>query len=140
MLPPPTPMPNSPAPILPCISRGMAYEGYIEMPGKMRGETRALRNASRGYAHRHGLPLDHAAMVPMLKNSKVINEIARQHGVSPDLPTAHTSDQPTTNNVPGVEKSTHADIWQHSTMHQEFNDLLHADTFARTRRSNQSQM
>ena len=64
--PPPTPMSNSPAPIPPRVSRELKYEGYVEMPGRTGGETRALRDASRDYAHRHGLPLDHAAIVSML--------------------------------------------------------------------------
>ena len=105
----------------------------MEMPGRTRGETRALRDASRDYAHRYGIPLDHAAiMVSMLAKGKAINDIVRQYGASkdsPDLPTAHASDMPTPNNVSDVEKSPHADIWRHS-MHQEFNGLLQASTFA----------
>ena len=65
------------------------------MPGRTRGGTHALRGVSREYAHRHGLPLDHAAMVSMLAKGESINEIVHQHGaskVSPDLPTAHASD------------------------------------------------
>ena len=82
------------------------------MPRKTRGETRALRNASREYAHRHGEPLDHAAMVSMLAKGEATNEIVREHGASedsPDLPTAHASVLPTPNNVSNVEKSPHAD-------------------------------
>ena len=55
-----------------------------------------------------------------------------QHGASkdsPDLPTAHASDLPTPNNVSDVEESPHADIWRHC-MHQEFDGLLEAGTFA----------
>ena len=63
--PPPIPMSNSPAPIPPRISRKLQYEGYVEMPGRVRGETRVLRDASREHAHRYGLPLGHAAMVFM---------------------------------------------------------------------------
>ena len=103
------------------------------MPGRTRGETCALRDASRDYAHRYGIPLDYVAMVSMPAKGEATNEIVRQHGaskVSPDLPTAHASDLPTPNNVPGVEKSPHADIWRHS-MHQEFDGLLQAGTFAR---------
>ena len=109
---------------------------YVPMPQSVpertRGETRALRDASREYAHRHGIPLDHAAMVSMLAKGEATNEIIRQHGASkdsPDLPTAHESDLPTPNNVSDVEKSSHADIWRHS-MHQGFNRLLQAGTFA----------
>ena len=102
------------------------------MPGRTHGETRALRDASRDYAHRHGVPLDHAAMVSMLAKGKATDEIFRQHGASkdtPDLPTAYASDLPTPNNVSDMEKSSHADIWRHS-MHQEFEGLLQAGTFA----------
>ena len=130
--PPPTRTSNSPAPIPPRVSRELEHEGYVEMPGRTRGETRALRNASRDYAHRHGIPLDHAAMVSMLEKDEATNEIVRQHGASkdsPDLPTVHASDLPTPNNVSDVEKSPHADIWRHS-MHQEFDGLLQASTFA----------
>ena len=71
-------------------------------------------------------------MVSMLTKGEATNEIARQHDASkdsPDLPTAHASDLPTPNNVSDVETSTHVDIWRHS-MHQEFNGLLQAGTFA----------
>ena len=98
----------------------------------MRGETRPLRDASRDNAHRYGIPLDHAAMVSMLAKGEATNEIVRQYSASkdsPDLPTAHASDLPTPNNVSDVEKSSHADIWRHS-MHQEFDGLLQAGTFA----------
>ena len=104
----------------------------MEMHGRTRGDTRALRDASREYAHRHGIPLDHAAMVSMLAKGEAANEIVRQHGASkdsPDLPTAHALDLTTPNNVSDVEKSPHADIWRHF-MHQEFNGLLQAGTFA----------
>ena len=65
----------------------------------------------------------------MLETSEAINEIVRQHGASPDLPTAHVSYLPISNNVPDVEKLPHADIWEHFT-HQEFNGLLQAGTYA----------
>ena len=104
----------------------------MEIPGRTRGETHALRDASRDNAHRYGIPLDHAAMVSMLAKGQATNEIVRQYGASkdsPDLPTTHASDLPTPNNVSDVEKSPHADIWRHS-MHQEFDGFLQAGTFA----------
>ena len=128
----PTRTSNSPAPISPRVSRKLEHDGYVETPGKTRGETRPLRDASRDNAHRYGIPLDHAAMVSMLAKGEATNEIVRQYGASkdsPDLPTAHASDLPTPNNVSDVEKSSHADIWRHS-MHQEFDGLLQAGTFA----------
>ena len=71
-------------------------------------------------------------MVSMRAKGEASNEIICQHGVfkdSPDLPTAHASDLPTPNNVSNVEKSPHADI-RRPSMHQEFNGLLQAGTFA----------
>ena len=130
--PPPTPTSNPLAPILPRVSRELEHEGCVEMPGRTRGETRALRDASREYAHHHGIILDHAAMVSMLAKGEATNEIVHQHGASKnssDLPSAHASDLPTPNNVPDVEKSSHADIWRHF-MHHKFNGLLQAGTFA----------
>ena len=111
--PQPTPMSNSPAPISPRVSRNLEYEGYVKMSGRTRGETRALRDASREYAHRHGLTSDNATMVSMLAKDESAKEIVRQHSASkdsPDLPTAHASDLYTPNNVYDVEKSPHADI------------------------------
>ena len=128
---PPTRTSNSPTPIPPRVNNNLEHEGYVEMPGRTRGETRALRDASRDNAHRYGIPMDHAAMVSMLAKGEATNEIVRQYGASkdsPDLPTAHASDLPTPNNVSDVEKSPHADIWRHS-MHQEFDGLLQARTF-----------
>ena len=60
----------------------------MEMPGRTRGETRVLRDASREYAHRHGLPLDHAAMASMLEKGEAVHKIVHEHGVSPGPPTA----------------------------------------------------
>ena len=93
----------------------------MEMPGRTRGETRALRDASWDHAHRYGIPLDYAAMMSMQAKGEATNDIVRQHGAS--------KDSPTPNNVSDVEKSPHADIWRHF-MHQEINRLLQAGTFA----------
>ena len=70
-------------------------------------------------------------MVSMLEKDEAILVVVRQHGASPDLPTAHASDLPTPTNVSDVEKSPHEEIWRHS-MHQELNGLLQAYTFAPT--------
>ena len=131
MPPPPTPMTNSPASIPLRVSHELAHEEYVEMPGRTRGETRALRDASREYVHRHGLPLDHAALVLMLEKGEVVHETLRQHCASTDLPTARASDLHTPTRVPGAEASTHAEIWRQS-MNSEFHGLLQAGTFAPT--------
>ena len=80
------------------------------MPGRTRGETRAMREASREYARRHGRPLNHAALVSMLDKGEAIHEIIHEHGASPDLPTARASDLPTPTNVMEAETSPHANI------------------------------
>ena len=109
MSPPPVPMSNSPSPIPPRVSRELAREGYVGMPGRTRGETRAMRDASREYVHRHGLPLDHAALVSMLEKGEAVNEIVHEHGASPNLPTARASDLHTSASVSEAEMSPHAE-------------------------------
>ena len=130
--PPPTPMANSAAPIPPRVSLKLEYEGYVEMAARSRGEIRALYDTKREYAHRHVLPMNHAAVVSILAKGEATNEIVHQHGTSKDsldLPTAHASDLPTPKNVSNVDKSPHADTWRHF-MQQKFNRLLQAGTFA----------
>ena len=127
---PSTPMSNSPAPIPPRVSLELEYEGYVEMPGRTRGETCALGDASRDYDHRHGLPLDHAAMV--LAKGEATNEIVRQHGASKDsldLPTAHASDLSTPNNVFDIEKSR-MQTYGDTPCSRNSIGLLQASTFA----------
>ena len=128
MPPPPAPMTNSPAPIPPHVSRELAHEVYVEMPWRTRGETRALRDLSRDYAHCHGKPLDHAALVSMLGKGEVVHEIVRQHGTSPDLPTARASNPRTPTSVSKAEASPRVEIWRQS-MNREFHGLLQAGTF-----------
>ena len=84
------------------------------MSGRTRGEIHAPHDASREYTHRHGLPLDHAAVVSMLEKNEAISKIVLQPGASLDLLTTHESDLPTSSNVSDVEKSPHADMWRHS--------------------------
>ena len=48
---PPTRTSYSPARIPPRVSRKLEHVVYVEMPGRTRGEARALRDASRDYAH-----------------------------------------------------------------------------------------
>ena len=127
--PPPIPMSNPSARISPRASRELALGGYVELPGRTRGETRAMRKASREYARRHDMALDHAALVSILDKGEAIHEIIHEHGASPDLPTARASDLPTPANVMEAETSPHANIWRHS-MNRELQGLLQAGTFA----------
>ena len=127
--PPPIPMSNPPVQIPPHVSRELAHEGYVEMSGRTRGEARAMRETSREYARRHGMPLDHAALVSMLDKGEAIHEIIHERGASSDLPTARASDLPTPANVMEAETSPHANIRRHS-MNREFQGLLQSGTLA----------
>ena len=128
-LPPPIPMTTPPAQIPPRVSHELVYEGYVEMPGRTRGKSRAMREASRENARRHGMPLDHATLVSMLDKGEAIYEIIHEHGASPNLPTARASDLPTPAKVMEAETSPHTNIWRHS-MNREFQGLLQVGTFA----------
>ena len=105
--PAPAPAETPPAPIPPRVSHELEYEGYVEMPGRTRGETRVMRDALQEYAHRHGVlsTMEHAALVSMLATRESTNKIVRQHSApkdSPDLPTAHIPDISKPSTVPGV--------------------------------------
>ena len=137
-MPPISPMSKSSAPIPPRISRD---EGYVEILWRTRGETYAMRDASREYVYRYGLLLDHVGVASMLATSKSNNEPPPQHNASrnsPDVPAAHESNFPTPNIVSDVDMSPHADIWRHSK-HQEFSSLLSLVPSPRRRHSNKSQ-
>ena len=99
------------------------------MPERTRGETRAMRDASREYARRHGLPLEHAALMSMLGKGKAVHKIVHEHGASPELPTAHALDLHTPASASEAETSPHTEIWRHS-MNREFQGLLQAASFA----------
>ena len=71
---PQEPMSNPLTPMPPRVSRELEHNGYVEIPGRTRGETRALRAASLEYAHNHG---DHVAMVSMLAKGEQQNEAVR---------------------------------------------------------------
>ena len=104
---PPASVLKPPAPIPPRVDRDIKNEGHVEMPGRTRGETRAMRDALQEYAHRHGvlLTMEHAALVSMLATRESTNKIVRQHSApkdSPDLPTAHIPDISKPSSVSGV--------------------------------------
>ena len=56
------------APITPRVGCDIKIEGNVEMPGRTRGETRAMRDTLQEHAHRHGIlsTMEHAALVSML--------------------------------------------------------------------------
>ena len=105
------------APMPPRVGRDIKNEENMEMPGRTRGETRAMRDALQEYAHRHGVlsTMEHAALVSMLATRESINKIVRQHSApkdSPDLPTAHVPYIFKPSSVSAVEESPHVD-WRH---------------------------
>ena len=123
--PPPTRTSNSSAPIPPRVSRELEHEGYMEMTGRTRGETRALRPSlwytvgPCGYGVNAG---------ERRSNQRDCSPTWRLQGLAGSadfvcIGSAYTQQ------CAHMQKSPHADIWQHS-MHQEFDGLLQADTFA----------
>ena len=95
-----------PAPIPPRVGRDIKNEGYVEMPGRTRGETRVMRDALQECAHRHGVlsTMEHTALVSMLATRESTIKIVHQHSAPqdlPDLPTAHIPDISKSSNVPG---------------------------------------
>ena len=92
------------------------------MPGRTRGETRAMCDAIQVYAHRNSLlsTMEYAAQVSMLVTHESTNKIVRQHSApndSPDLPTVHRPDLSTPSSLSDTEESNHED-WRHS-IHRE---------------------
>ena len=82
---PPPPMMSKPsAPIPSHVGREVYHGEYEEIPGWTRGQTRAMREASREYAHGHGLlsKFDHVALVPMLVRRESIHEATRNYSPS----------------------------------------------------------
>ena len=131
MPPPPTPVSNSPTSIPPHVSRKLAHEGYVEMPRRTRGEIRALRDASREYVHRHGPPLDHAAMVSMLETGETIKS-----NCTPTRCLSGPADRACigpTYTKQCVRRREVASCRHMATLHAStFNGLLQASTFALT--------
>ena len=65
----------------PRVTRELHHEGYEEMPGRTRGETRAIRDASREYAYRHGLlSMPHwcRCWLPGTRSTRLFVTIARR--------------------------------------------------------------
>ena len=96
------------------------------MPGRTRGETRAMRESP------HSMRLmSHAALAQRISPRETFDEAFREHELSPlvaDLSTAPASDVPTPSTVAETESSEHAAIWRDSRT-REFRGLLQANTF-----------
>ena len=76
---PPASVLKPPALIPPRVGRDIKNEGHVEMPGRTRGETRAMRDALQEYTHRQGVlsTMEHAALVSMLATRELTNKIIR---------------------------------------------------------------
>ena len=98
----------------------------MRMPGRTRGETRAVRESP----HSMGL-MSHAALEQGIATHEAFDEAFREHELPPtnaDLPTAPASDVPTPSTIAEAESSEHAAIWRDSRT-REFRGLLQANTF-----------
>ena len=122
----PTPPRQSTAPPPDRVVRELGHEGDVRMPGRTRGETRALRESPRSM----GL-MSHAALAQGIATREAFDEAFREHELPPpdaDLPTAPASDVPTPSTFAEAESSEHAALWRDSRT-REFRGLLQADTF-----------
>ena len=122
----PAPPRNPTAPIHDRVVRELGHEGDVRMPGRTRGETRAMRESPRSM----GL-MSHAALAQGIATREAFDEAFREHELPPpdaDLPTAPASDVPTSSTVAEADSSEHAAVWRNSRT-QEFRGLLQANTF-----------
>ena len=89
----PAPPRNPTALIRDRIVRELGHEGDVRMPGRTRGETRAMRESPRSM----GL-MSHAALAQVIATREAFDEAFLDHELPPpdaDLPTAPASDVPT---------------------------------------------
>ena len=113
-------------PIRDRVVRELGHEGDVRMPGRTRGETRAMRESPRSM----GL-MSHAALAQGIATREAFDEAFHEHELPPpdaDLPTAPASDVPTPSTVAEADSSEHAAIWR-SSRTREFRGLLQANTF-----------
>ena len=104
----------------------LGHEGDMRMPGRTRGETRAMRASSRSMGM-----MSHAALAQGIATREAFDEAFREHELPPpdvDLSTAPTSDVSTPSTVAEAESLEHAAIWRDSKT-REFRGLLQAHTF-----------
>ena len=122
----PAPLRNPTEPIRDRVVRELGHGGDVRMPGRTRGETRAMRESPRSM----GL-MSHAALAQGIATREAFDETFHEHELPPpdaDLPTAPASDVPTPSTVVEADSSEHAAIWRNSRT-REFRGLLQANTF-----------
>ena len=101
----------------------------MRMPGRTRGETRAMRESP----HSMGL-MSHVALAQGMATREAFDEAFREHELPPpdaDLPIAPASDVPIPSTIAEAESSEHAAIWRGSRT-REFRGLLQTNTFGPT--------
>ena len=124
--PAPAPLSNLPASIPDRIDRKLGHEADVRMPGRMRGESRAMRDS-----HHSMSMMPHASLAQRLATREVSDEAFREHDLPKaeiDLPTIPASDLPTPSTIAQAEASEHDEIWPGSRT-REFSGLLQAHTF-----------
>ena len=117
----PAPSRNPTAPIRDRVVRELGHEGNVRMPGRTRGETRAMRESPRSM----GL-MSHAALVQGIATREAFDEAFREHELPPpdaDFRTAPASDVPTPSTIAGADSSEHAAVWRNSRA-RKFRGLL----------------
>ena len=103
----------------------LGHEGDVRMPGRRRGETRAMREFPRSM----GL-MSHVALAQGTATREAFDEAFHEHELPPpdaDLPIP-ARDVPTPSTVAEADSSEHAAIWRNSRT-REFRGLLQANTF-----------
>ena len=104
----------------------LGHEADVRMPGRTRGETRAMRES----VHSGGL-MSHVALAHGTATREAFDEAFQEHELPPpnaDLPTAPASDVPTPSTIAEAESLEQAAIWRDSRT-REFCGLLQANTF-----------
>ena len=122
----PAPPRNPTEPIRDRVVRELGHEGDVRMPGRTRGETRAMRESPRSM----GL-MSHAALAQGIATREAFDEALREHQLPPpdaNLSTAPASDVPTPSTVAEADSSEHTTVWRNSRT-REFRALLQANTF-----------
>ena len=122
----PAPPRNPTEPIRDRVVRELGHESGVRMPGRMRGETRAMRESPRSM----GL-MSHAALAQEIATREAFDEAFHEHELPPPdagLSTAPASDVPIPSTAAEADSSEHAAIWRNSRT-REFHGLLQANTF-----------
>ena len=104
----PASLSNPPASVLVRVVRELGHEVDARIPGRTRGETRAIRDSH----HSMGL-MSHAALARQLAIREAFDEAFREHELpktKADLPTAPASDLPTPSIIAEAEASEPAEI------------------------------